>query len=306
MADTDAFDRTPLALIIDDDHRTEAALSKLLRGAGYAVLNAWTGRRGIEVLLRVQPDLLLVGSDLPDLSGPEILRRLGRSPHVRRSTPILLVSGRPLEEARRVEAFQAGAWDILTPPFETSELLPRLRSLVAAKQDADHAREEGLLDPTTGFYNVRGVLRRLGELTADAARYQRPVACVVIGADPAALGEVETEAKNRLLDTLSLTLTGTTRLSDTVGRLGGSDFVVVAAGTDPEGASRLAERLLSGLEAGLAEGENLPVVRAGYYAVVDASGGPVLPADLVTRATLALRRAQDQASDERIFRDAPA
>jgi hypothetical protein len=80
-----------------------------------------------------------------------------------------------------------GAWDALTPPFDPEEILARVDRYVAAKRDADAATGASHIDPETGFYNVRGLRRRVAELVADARRSERPVACVVVGPVPSEL-----------------------------------------------------------------------------------------------------------------------
>ena len=303
MAETEAFERTPLALIVEGNGAYADRLSALLSGNGFAVVHTETAAKATDLLGRVRPDLLLVGVVLPDATGPDTVRTLAAGKTLRSSTPVIVVSSRKLDAASRVESFEAGAWEVLDGPIEDQELMPQLRSFVAAKLDADAAREEGLLDPATGFYNLRGLLRRTGEVTADAARYRRPVTCIVVGPDP---GSGVGEEDRRLLDQQSMELavgiTATTRLSDTLGRLGDSDFVVVAAGTDPEGANTLAERLLDRLERSVRSDRPLRF-KAGVYSVPGAAevDRPLIPVDLLTRATLALRKAQDAGVDERIL-----
>lgn len=303
MAENETFDRTPLALVVEGSDSLSSTLVDLLGNHGFAVLRAGGARQALELLGKVRPDLLLIGLVLPDGIGPDVVRALERIPTVRSSTPIALVSDRPLDAASRVESFEVGAWAVLEPPFEQGQLVPQLRAFVAAKLDADAAREEGLLDPTTGFYNIRGVLRRVGEVTADAARYRRPVACVVVGPDRDRESATwDRQTAERVSEQIAVGITATTRLSDTLGRLGETDFVVVAAGTDEVGANRLAQRLLDRLDTSTEDVFQRPLrLRAGVYAVSGSDEDAVIPVDLLTRATLALRRGQDQGDTGRIF-----
>ncbi|MEZ4414467.1 MAG: response regulator [Gemmatimonadota bacterium] len=302
MVENETSDRTPLALVVEGNDALASSLVDLLGGHGFAVLRAAGGRQALELLGKVRPDLLLIGLILPDATGPDVVRALARVPTVRSSTPIVMVSERALDPASRVESFESGAWEVLEAPFEGGQLVPQLRAFVAAKMDADSAREEGLLDPTTGFYNIRGVLRRVGEVAADAARYQRPVACVVVGPDRSEGDPLDRRSAERLSEEMAVGITATTRLSDTLGRLGDADFVVVAAGTDQEGANRLAERLLARLDPSTEALFARPLrLRAGVYAIPGHAGTSVIPVDLLTRATLALRRAQDEGNGQRIF-----
>ena len=93
---------------------------------------------------------------------------------------------------------------------------------------------------------------------------------------------------------IATALATVTRISDTVGRLGETEFVVIAPGTTPEAADSFAQRLLARLSASEPVGRCLSgqSLRAGYYAVAEKDAETVMPVDILTRATLALRRAQ--------------
>jgi GGDEF domain-containing protein len=101
-------------------------------------------------------------------------------------------------------------------------------------------------------------------------------------------------------------ISATVRLSDCVGKVTKGEFVIVASGTDQDGARRLAERLLEALEEAperpRRQGTGGPLrVRAGYYAVPILDEESPVPLDIVTRATLALRRSQEGRSENRIL-----
>jgi GGDEF domain-containing protein len=199
---------------------------------------------------------------------------------------------------------------MLAPPFNPEELVARLGPLVAAKRDADTALETSFVDPLTGFYNIQGLMRRVAEVAADTSRSGRPLACVVLGpraatvADDASERPGATDAEDAvtrdMARDLSTVLVSATRASDSIGRIGRSDFVIVAPGTDPEGAEKFAERLLQRADAGLRTREGGFELTAGFYSL--AGGGPVavVPEEILRRATLALRAAQSPEGVDRI------
>ena len=234
--------------------------------------------------------------------GVEVVRQIRRAPGIRPSTPMLLIALERPGAAERVEAHEAGVWAILSREVGAPELSTLLDTFIRAKHDADVAREESLVDGDTGFYNVRGILKRASEVSADAARAGRPVACVVVGLEPGREGPAAVHEDGAdLTNELSAVLSGSLRTSDTVGRLGDRDYVILAPGTGAGGASKLAERLLSRIDqTRLGRGHYLPGFKAGYYAVSDLHDRSVIPVDLLTRATLALRQAQEGASPNRI------
>ena len=298
------FPRTPLALVVDDQEWTARSLESILSPSGYAVLKAYTGRQALELARKVQPEILLVDMHLPDMRGVDVCREARTLPTIRRSTPIVMLTTSPLGRAERIEALKAGAWDVVRPPFDPEELLLKIGAFVTAKQEADMAREESLLDPITGFYNVKGLLKRVSEVTAEATRSRRPLACVVLGMNWTQEQEREGDGRDNAAvpDGLTAALASTARVSDIMGRLGEGNFVVVAPGTDPGGAHRLAMRLLAAVDDGMSGGPaGMPTrMRAGYYAVPDTEEAPVTPVDLLTRATLALRSAQADDTGQRI------
>lgn len=295
--------RTPLAIVVDDQEWTARSLESILSPEGFAVLKAFTGRQALDLVQRVKPDVLFVDVDLPDVDGRELCRTLLARGAIRASTPILaLCTTRPPRE-QRLEILRSGAWDIVSLPLDPEELVLRLRSLVRAKHEADDAADRSLLDGTTGFYNVKGLMRRLNELTAEARRYTRPLACVVVGPrddsrtqsilreilamDHAVSPAPEGAATGRAAS-MAEALSRVTRTSDAKGLLADQHFVVLAPDTDLPGALRLAERLVDG-HASVA-GEEFPVC-VGLSALAG-NGDPLGPGDLLTRATTAFRRAQ--------------
>src|SRR5690606_1367618 len=201
--------------------------------------------------------------------------KLRESATIQSTTPLLMITASSLSKVERIEALAAGAWDILTHPVDPNELVLRMDTFVRAKQESDRTREEGLTDPGTGFYNVRGILKRAKEISADAVRFDRPMACIALGPHLLA-GTAQDQLETRvLLEGIARRVAGAlrsvTRLSDTIGRLGPGEFVIVAPGTDERGALRLADRILEAAEAqaraqGLdpADLDELRHLRAGF------------------------------------------
>jgi PleD family two-component response regulator len=290
------FGRTPLALIVEGSEGTVRALERLLVANGYAALKAYSARQATRLLERIRPDLVLVGADLPDTQGAEFIATIRRDAGLRASTPVLLVTSQELTLEGRAQVYASGSWGIVSLPLNEVEVVPQLESLVRAKQDADSAREGSLVDPDTGLYNVRGILRRVAEATADSERNGRPVTCVALGLNN--LQESSGSDRQSLSEEFAAQLASAIRGADTAGRIGDSDFIVLAPDTNPEGASLLAERLLKSVEPVARAGVE---VRAGHCTFEsNQEVGGFIPVDLLTRATLALRKAQELPEGEKV------
>lgn len=299
-----AVSSTPLVLLVDDAEWPTGPLDGILRQKGLVVLEARGGQQALELVGKVSPDIILINVELPDMEGDELIGRLLESPSVPRPTPILMLTSSSLGRARRLDLLRAGAWDILTHPIDPNELILRLDTLVQVKQQADRVREEGLTDPSTGLYNFRGILQRIREISADALRSDRPVTCVAFGRGRPHEGDQGTRRASRgeaAGDPVSTALREATRVSDTIGRLGEDEFVVIAPGTSGQGAQRLAERVLERLDTQAQTqdpGLTGPTLRAGFH--VFEKSDPASPEDLLLRATMALHRARADTGTFRI------
>ena len=122
----------PLVLVIDDEPQIRRLLTITLEANSYRVLSATTGQEGLVLAAQHRPAAVILDMGLPDISGQEVLRRLREWS----DAPVLILSVQD-DEAGKVAALDAGANDYVTKPFNTSELLARLRVALrhASKQD---------------------------------------------------------------------------------------------------------------------------------------------------------------------------
>jgi PleD family two-component response regulator len=295
-------DLVTTVLIVDDQEWTSRSVESILRPRGYAVLKAYTGQQALELAGRVAPDLAIVNFHLPDMHGIEVVRELRNRRIVDPTTPLLMMSSTGIGRAERLEALGAGAWDTFRHPLDPGEMILRIENLVEAKHEADRLRREIITDLETGLYNVRGVLRRAKEIGADSVRFGRTVACIAVGPAWAregpgadAVGHTELLLAD-FIPAAAHAVRAAVRESDAVGQMGPLEFVVVASGLDQGSARQLADRIIQNLErtpttgvANLGGRADLPL-RAGVY--VTPREDTVDPEHLLSRATIALRRAQ--------------
>lgn len=277
-------------LLIEDQEWTARSIESILRPANFAVFKTYTGNQGLEVARKVNPDLVLVDRHLPDMSGTGVIARLKELRNVRATTPIAVITSGPVSQDEKLEILKAGAWEVFTAPFNPEELSLRVNTWARAKKEADRARDNSLVDQATGSYNYDGLRRRVREIVAESQRYERPLACIVLGepleADESgsALVNGGNDVDRRIADALHRVC----RVSDAVGRVRDREFMVVAPTTDDSGAETLARRILLGLDEAVAEAQ----IRAGVFSLKRSAREPLDLTDLLGPATSALRKAQ--------------
>lgn len=280
----------PLVLLASDQEWSARSLESILGPHGFASVRAYTGRQAVDLAHRTHPDVVIIDAGMPDIPGVELCQQLRDSADVPSSTPIVMVTAGPASRSQRLDAYRAGVWEYLSLPVDAEALLLKLAAFVRAKREIDRSREEGLLDDSTGLYNVRGLARRAREMGAEAARRRAPLACVAVTV--VAPGAKDDEVEPRVAEELGELCRRTARSSDAVGRLGRADFAIIAPATDSAGAVRLAERLRDGATITPFSDTRIAgrfVVQAGYCAYADFSQSPVDAVEMMLRAASALR-----------------
>jgi two-component system KDP operon response regulator KdpE len=144
-------DPKPVVLLIDDEPQMRTFVRLALSAQDYRVVEAESGREGLQQAAAHTPDIVLLDLGLPDMDGLEVTRRLREWTAV----PVVVLSARG-QEQHKVDALDAGADDYLTKPFGTGELLARIR--VALRHAARSAQ-----DPLSSVITI-------GQLRIDLAK----------------------------------------------------------------------------------------------------------------------------------------
>jgi signal transduction histidine kinase len=117
-------------LAVDDDAVDIKIVEKLL-GREYELRTAPTGEQALEIATDFQPDIILLDNMLPGIDGGEVCQQI-RADSRLRHTKIIILSGKTMV-SERVEAYEAGADDYVTKPFDEEELLAKIRVYLRLK-----------------------------------------------------------------------------------------------------------------------------------------------------------------------------
>ena len=110
-------------LIVEDESRIVAFLTKGLKAAGFTTYTTAAGREAVELALQTSFDLIILDVGLPDIDGFEVLQQL-RGQGV--AAPVIMLTARS-SVADRVAGLEGGADDYMPKPFSFEELLARIR-----------------------------------------------------------------------------------------------------------------------------------------------------------------------------------
>src|SRR3954463_1912061 len=250
-------------LVVDDDVDIARFIEVNLRLEGFDVLVAHDGIEALEVIAKELPDLALLDVMMPRLDGVELCRRL-RSDPLTASLPVIMLTAKSLS-VDKVVGLTAGADDYIIKPFDTLELIARVRSTLRRNAEmravspltglpGNHRINEEIASRATGtehfavchvdLDNFKAFNDRYGWLRGD------DVITLLASALKAAAAEVGLP-------------------QPFVGHVGGDDFVVICA---PDQVDTLTSRSLEIFDGDISRLYDADDVAAGYLSIVDRQG----------------------------------
>lgn len=121
-------------LIVDDEPAELKVLERLLQQAGYRAIRCTEDSRQVLSLgLTFQPDIVLLDLHMPHLDGFEVMEQLAVRTKKETHLPILVLTGDLSPETRR-RALEVGASDFVTKPFDSIEVLQRVKNLLLTRR----------------------------------------------------------------------------------------------------------------------------------------------------------------------------
>jgi len=305
-------------LVVDDDPQTARLVREWFADRPFEIADVSDGPAALERAARDLPDLIVLDLTMPGMNGIDVARRLRDEPRTR-ATPVLMLTA-CRNTNNKVEAFNAGADDYLTKPFELEEFEARIQVLLrrrAMLQDMEGRMEnlstaneelERLLvtDEKTGLANFREFQRRLKDEWKRAERYSMPLSLVFLDLDHFkrvndTLGH---QAGDQVLREFATLVNGGARSSDATARYGGEEFAVILPHTDASMALRVAERIVAAVRDYTFLEERSPTHVTVSAGVATYPSRPEIDSadELIRAADQALYRAKDRGRN-RVMQD---
>lgn len=283
-------------LVVEDESVMNTYMALALRLEGHEVFQAYNGAEALQLLEKIEVDLILSDMQMPVMSGLEMARRLRVIPQTQ-TTPVIFVTARD-ELEFRVQGLEY-AVDYIVKPFATPELLARVRAalrlyelekelrtinkeLACANENLAAANEQlktlVLTDELTQICNRRGFDKWFEDELWRVHRQGRPLAILLFDLDRFKLvNDTWGHAQgDEVLRHFAQLLRNSSRHIDIVSRFGGEEFAVVLPDTDVQGAYTFAEKARVALENANIERVTGDAEMLGTLHVTTSGGGVVL------------------------------
>ena len=118
----------PTLMVVDDDEFQHKILSRLLKDAGFRLVFASSGIEALNLLRKIQPDLVLMDFSMPDMDGLEVTRRIKGVAHLAH-IPIIMITGNS-EEHVVTDSLTAGAIDFMVKPLGVEALTEKIAKVL--------------------------------------------------------------------------------------------------------------------------------------------------------------------------------
>ncbi len=277
-------------LAIDDSPEIHTLLDVRLRPEGLRIEHAFTPQEGLAKAAMLQPDLILLDVEMPEMGGLEVCSRLKADP-LTSMVPVIFLTGAEAVDVK-VRGFDLGAVDYVTKPFDPAELRARVRAALRTKRFHDMLAARAQLDGLTGLWNRGFFNQRLADEVQAVRRYGRSLSLILVDVDHfKRLNDGYGHPFGDLvLQRLGETLSSFIRATDAACRYGGEELALILTETTGDGAMVLGERVRAAIEALELRPRGKPVVITASLGVVDAA---TLGAQTAVTAEAMVQRADD-------------
>ncbi len=266
--------RQQTVLVIDDDRMVRRLVDLRLKDLSVRVESAADGPTGLAEARRLKPDLVLLDVSMPGLDGFEVCRQLRHHPSTR-DIPVIFLTGSDAA-GEKAKAFELGAVDYVTKPFEPGELRARVRAALRTQALVEALETQARTDSLTGLPNRAAFRRRLTECI-ERAHSNESYHFIVLFLDLDRFKVINDSLGHGVGDQMLIAVADTIRrvvadetvdhgINGFIARMGGDEFTILIEPTeDVRWACELAQRLRTEL--------TLPLQLDDYQVTTDASIG---------------------------------
>jgi diguanylate cyclase (GGDEF)-like protein len=294
--------RAPKLLVVDDEPTILDILTRRLQMLGCEVSTLSGGSKVVETARSYEPDIVLLDVMMPDLDGFSVLTALKADPDVQ-DIPVVMMTAKSEVESR-VKGLDLGAHDYVSKPYETPELVARIRAALRVKQLQDNLKQlnrqlERLAtsDPLTDLPNRRTFDEQFFLAVERSRRSGEPLSVLMFDFDHFKrindtfghqIGDDALRQVGRLLNNRR-------RITDLVARYGGEEFIWVLPGATDKDAIEVADwarRAVAEMRVETDRGAVSLAVTVGVTTYLAGDHGAISASSVLEVADTALREAK--------------
>ena len=231
----------PRLLAIDDSELIHRLLRLRLQHERFDMRFAFSGKEGLAMVKDAKPDVILLDLDMPEMDGFEVLTELKNCTETQDISVIVISASS--ERENKVRAFDLGATDFVSKPFDVPELKARLRAAVRTQHLIKLLAQKAKIDGLSGLWNHAYFDTRLSVEVAEALRYNKPLSLIVADLDnfKRTNDEYGHLFGDLVIERFAMILTSG-RVSDIACRFGGEEFTIILPQTARAEAIEVADR----------------------------------------------------------------
>lgn len=245
-------------LVADDSRVIRKAINRIL-STEFDLVDAEDGETAWELLRKDSSiEVLISDIEMPKLDGYSLICRIRAEDNERvRSVPIIVITGADDEQTRE-RAFACGATDFIIKPIDGVQLLARTRAHAKLDQTtrkleetATALEEQTAVDPLTQLHSRRYFIQRGVQDLAYAKRHNYDLSVIRVDIDNfrSIYKKYGDQVSDQILIWLAKILVATSRTEDTVARIGGGEFAILAPSSGRMQAAVLCERARTAVSA---------------------------------------------------------
>lgn len=243
-------------LVADDSRVIRKAITKILNNE-FDLVEVGDGEAAWDQLLRDESIQVLVSDiEMPKLDGYSLICRVRAAETERvRNVPIIVITGAD-DELTRERAFACGATDFIIKPIDGVQLLARTRAHAKLDQTtrkleetSTALEEQSAIDPLTQLHSRRYFIQRGVQDLAYVKRHNNDLSIIRVDIDNfrSIYKKYGDQTSDQILVWLAKILVSSSRKEDTVARIGGGEFAVLAPSSGRMEAAVLCERMRTGV-----------------------------------------------------------
>lgn len=249
-------------LVVDDIPLNRKLQKTYLESVGYQVILASDGIEALKRIGEETPDLILLDVMMPKMNGFQVCHRVKHTENTRFIPIIMVTALNEIED--KVKGIEAGADDFISKPFNKTELLARVKSLLRIKhlhdelelkiKELEFAQSKliqlAITDGLTELYNYRYFKEQLNQEIIRAKRHNTNVSIAMIDIDYfKSYNDTHGHpAGDLVLKTIADLLRNNIRKIDVAARYGGEEFALILVETDKQAASFVADKIKNLIE----------------------------------------------------------